>query len=82
MTLPAVFVGDMPAQHRQMLRVMLRQQGINLQGVFSIDQRRHTVVMPSAESRAGKPDRDQRAAPEIFQDIHAGRALLGVARKT
>ena len=49
--LSAVFIGDMPAQHRRMLRVALRQQGIYFQGFITVDRRRHTVVMTSTVQR-------------------------------
>ncbi|CAH0324378.1 hypothetical protein SRABI106_04492 [Rahnella aquatilis] len=48
MALAAVFVGNMPANHRRMMGVTLRQRTVHQLHFFGIHRRTHTVIVTPA----------------------------------
>ena len=75
--LAAILIGDMPAQHRRMLRVALRQQGVNFQGFLTIDRRRHTVVVAPTVQRRHAIATDAQDLRVLLRHPRRARAAWG-----
>ncbi len=80
-TCAAVFVGNVPADDGRMMAEALGERRIDAADKSAVDRRGRAMVMAVAMQIASAV-RTHAQHLGVFSLIHAGRAPLGVARKT